>query len=165
MEGAVKTLADEGRWKLRTLLRTSNFHLDAQMVDVYKSRLLGYMEYRTAALYHATDTALAPLDAVQTRFLRALGCTELEALMEFNLAPLAARRDIAMLGVVHRTVLGKGPEHFKAFFKARGQPLTKVTRLGCRRHTKQLVDPRTGAFPELMRRSALGLIAVYNLLL
>ena len=54
---------------------------------------------------------------MQTRFLKALGCSELEALMEFNLAPLRTRRDVAMLGVLHRTVLDKGPEHFKEFFK------------------------------------------------
>ena len=94
---------------MRTLLRTSKFHRDEQLVDVYKSRLLSYVEYRSAALYHATDTVLKPLDAVQTRFLKALDCTELEALTVFNLAPLAARRDMAMLGMIHRTVLGKTP--------------------------------------------------------
>ena len=107
MEAEVRKLASEAGWKLRTLLRTSNFHCDAQLVDVYKSRLLSYVEYRTAALDHSTDTVLKPFDDVQTRFLRALDCTELEALTVYNLAPLAARRDIAMLGVIHRTVLGK----------------------------------------------------------
>ena len=154
----------EAGWKLRTLLRTSTFHCDAQLVDVYKSRLLSYVEYRTAALYHATDTVLKPLDDVQTRFLRALDCTELEALTVYNLAPLAARRDIAMLGVIHRTVLGKGPKHFQAFFKQKQQQKARTTRLADRRHHKQLEDPRQGCFPELLRRSALGLIAVYNLL-
>ena len=32
-----------------------------------------------------------------------------EALEHFSLAPLAARREIAMLGVIHRAVLKKGP--------------------------------------------------------
>ena len=132
---------------------------------MYKSRLLGYVEYRTSALYHATDSTLLPLDKVQDRFLRALDCTELDALMHFNLAPLAARRDIAMLGIVHRAVLGKGPEHFRRFFKpAHRGPLTVLTRGAARRHEKQLDDPRKGNFPELLRRSALGLVAVYNLL-
>eukprot|EP00969_Alexandrium_andersonii_P029728 1298020-Alexandrium_andersonii.AAC.1 len=31
------------------------------------------------------------------------------ALFRFRLAPLATRRDIALLGLVHRTVLGQGP--------------------------------------------------------
>ena len=94
-------------------------------MDVYKSRLLSYLEYRTPAVYHATDTVLRKLDAVQIRFLNALDCSELQALMEFNLAPLTARRDMAMLGVIHRTVLGKGPEHFKKFFQATGDGATE----------------------------------------
>ena len=68
-----------------------------------------------------------------------------------------------MLGVIHRTVLKKGPEHFKEFFFATlGQRHKYETKLNTRRHSKQLEDPRKGAFPELVRRSALGLIAVYN---
>ena len=165
MEGAIAELAKEAGWKLRTLLRTSRYHHDRALVNVYKSKLLSYVEYRTAAVYHATNTVLRPLNAVQTRFLKALGCTELEALMEFNLAPLSARRDIAMLGVIHRTTLGKGPAHFREFFKpAERTQRTYFTRRTARNHTKPLEDPRTGRFPELLRRSALGLIAVYNML-
>ena len=158
----MKELAQEAGWKLRTLLKTARFHYDTKLVDLYKSRILGYLEYRTAALYHATDTVLAPLDAVQGRFLKALGCTEAEALLAFNLAPLSARRDIAMLGVIHRTVLGKGPAHFKQFFKPATARQYTLTRRTARLHCKQLEDPRKGNFPELLRRSALGLIAVYN---
>ena len=134
-------------------------------MDVYKSRLLGYVEYRTPVLYHATSTTLSTLDAIQPRLLRAVGCTELEALMVFNLAPLATRRDIAMLGVVHRTVLGKGLAHFSKFFKRAQQTQRRhLTRNTTRRHCKQLEDPRVGRYSELVRRSALGLVAVYNLL-
>ena len=53
MVAAVNELAREAGWKLKTLLRTSRFHYDAQLVDVYKARLLSYLEYRTAAVYHA----------------------------------------------------------------------------------------------------------------
>ena len=70
-----------------------------------------------------------------------------------------------MLGVVHRTVLGKGPSHFRAFFKlAELKQHRYLTRRAGKNHDKQLEDPRKGTFPELVRRSALGLIAVYNLL-
>ena len=165
MESAVRELAQEAGWKLRTLLKTSRFHNDRKLVDLYKAKLLSYVEYRTAAVYHATNTVLKPLDGVQKRFLKALECTETEALMEFNLAPLAARRDIAMLGVIHRTTLGKGPTHFQQFFHAAAKSNTSyLTRRAAKNHSRQLEDPRKGAFPELLRRSALGLIAVYNLL-
>ena len=68
MAEAIHSLACEAGWKLRILLKTARFHYDAQLVDLYKSKLLGYLEYRTPAVYHATDTALAPLDRVQLLF-------------------------------------------------------------------------------------------------
>ena len=116
MAGAVHKLAGEARWKLRALQKSAVYHTDAELVTLYKSRLLGYLEYRTPALYHATDTVLAALDKVQDKLLQVVGCTEVEALLNWNLAPLAMRRDIAMLGLIHRTVTGRGPSHFKKFF-------------------------------------------------
>ena len=79
--------------------------------------MLSYIEYRTAAIYHACSTSLAVLESVQTKLLEAAGVTELEALLNFRLAPLSARRDMALLGLIHRTVLGKGPLQFKQFFQ------------------------------------------------
>ena len=56
------------------------------------------------------------LDRIQSKVLEGSGVDEEAALMNFNLAPLATRRDIAMLGVVHRRVIGKCPPHFKDHF-------------------------------------------------
>ena len=58
-----------------------------------------------------------------------------------------------MLGMIHRTVLGKGPQQFKDFF--RRDP----------NHGPKLLDPRQASRSPLIKRSALGLVAVYNLLL
>ena len=135
---------------------------------LYKSRLLGYLEYRTAALYHATDTTLEPLNKVQDKLRKAVGCTEEELLQHWNLAPLATRRDVAMLGLVHRTVLGKGPRHFQRFFRRRegGQAASFWTRGAEKRqeHGRQLEEVPYTHCPELLRRSALGLVKVYNML-
>ena len=61
-------------------------------------------------------TELDLLDRVQKRFLREVGLTEEEALCDYHLAPLKCRRDIAVLGLIHRTVLGLGPAHFRNWF-------------------------------------------------
>ena len=119
----------------------------------------------TAALYHACSSHLDHLDRIQRRFLRELGVSELEALMEFNLAPLSSRRDMAMMGLIHRTVLRQGPESFEQFFRLSTQPPScHRTRAATRRHSRQLQDIRSGSFLEIERRSALGLASVYNLL-
>ena len=69
------------------------------------------------AIYHATRPVLERLNAMQTRVLRKAGVDEVGALLHFRLAPLRVSRDIAMLGVIHRTVLGRGPCFFKVRFQ------------------------------------------------
>ena len=112
---------------------------------------MSFLEYRTPAIYHATRVVLSRLDAVQSRFLRDIGVDDISALVTFHLAPLATRRDIAMLGLIHRTILGKGPEQFRDLFKC--DPLSR-----------KVIDPRRASKCPLITRSALGLVAVYNML-
>ena len=70
-----------------------------------------------------------------------------------------------MLGLVHRTVLGQGPPHFRRFFK-RKPDTTAVhwTRSAKARHHRQLEEVQHANCPGLLRRSAFGLVKVYNLL-
>lgn len=84
-----------------------------------------------------------------------------------NLAPLETRRDIALLGVIHRCVLGKGPSHFKEFFKTAGGDASSNKKHSFQlaeffdSHSSDFVLP--GSRPaEYICRSALGLISVYN---
>ena len=100
---------------------------------------------------------------MQNRFLREVGLTAEAALLTFNLAPLQTRRDVAVLGIIHRTVLGHGPPHFSSWFF----PSNKVshphrTRLQVRLHNRQLHDYIDGSHNALIRRSMLGLTRVYN---
>ena len=118
---------------------------------LYKAHLLSFIEYRTPAIYHATRLCLSRIDAIQNRFLKDVGIDNVEALVEFHLAPLSTRRDMAMLGLIHRTALGKGPQQFQTFFRKHDSALT-------------LHDPRAGSRSLLIKRSALGLVAIYNLL-
>ena len=148
MSDAVSEIVSAAGWKLRTLMRTRRFYTDADLIVLYKSHLLSFLEYRTPAVYHATRAVLLRLDNVQSKFLRDIGVDEVTSLSEFHLAPLAVRRDIAMLGLIHRTVLGKGPPQFAEHFKVQGSRL--------------LHDPRKDCKAPIIKRSALGLVAVYN---
>ena len=67
MEDAVHDTVTEVSWKLRILRRSGRFHTDAELILLYKSIVLSYLEYRTPALYHATCTALRPLNKLQER--------------------------------------------------------------------------------------------------
>ena len=87
--------------------------------------------------------------------------TSLEALEHFKLAPLKTRRDIAMLGVVFRAASGSGPEPLRRFFVlalAHRGPTTRSADL----HNLQLQTYRTGGHLEVVRRSVLGAVDVFN---
>ena len=66
-----------------------------------------------------------------------------------------------MLGVIHRCTLDKGPEHILDVFK-RSTAQGRNTRAGSAEHDKQLVDMRNLQCLEIERRSAFGLLWMYN---
>ena len=84
-------------------------------------------------------------------------------MLQHNLAPLQTRRDIALLGLIHRTVLGLGAEHFAKWFYRSKEPVhTYPTKFQEAKHDKQIFDYLDGSHTELLRRSAFGLTRVYN---
>ena len=132
-------------------------------MKLYKTHLLPFLEFATPAVYHASTTTLAAVDRVQARFLREVELTAEDALLQYHLAPLCARRDMAMLGVIHRTTLGKGPPHFREWFHQETKPAHGYnTRHQASKHNRQLHDYVDGSHTELLRNSALGLVRVYN---
>ena len=116
-------------------------------------------KYKQAPIVHGQY--IGPLDKFQTRLLSELGISLEDALVYVNLAPLSCRRDMGMMGLLHRTAFGKGPEHFKKFFR-QSTAERLCTRSGTWRRNRQLIDIRNQHFLEIERRSALGLICVYN---
>ena len=123
------------------------------------------MEFRTAAIYHASNTALGQVDNIQNSFIRSLGLTTEESLLVFGLAPLATRRDIAMLGIIHRSILDQGPAHFRQYFQRAGPSSHPSGSIAQRRHSKQLQSFRDGSRNLVsFTNSIFGLVDVYNLL-
>ena len=73
MESEINKLAKCLSWKIKTLLRVKPFYTTAEAISEYKARVLSYVEYRTAALYHAATSALDRIDNIQVHFLREIG--------------------------------------------------------------------------------------------
>ena len=70
---------------------------------------------------------------------------------------------MAMLGVLHRAVLGQGPAHFQNwFFLASGPTHNYPTTYHATKHSRQLRNYLDGFRSELLRWSALGLTRTYN---
>lgn len=121
------------------------------------------MESRTAGLYHAATSVLAPLDNLYKRFVRELGLSAEQAFLQYNLAPLCLRRDVAMLGLLHKCALGLAhPSLCEVFPLQAGKTPRYETRRATRAHRRQLLDRTQGPHSKLLRRLALGLARVYN---
>ena len=164
MTDAVMDVAIECGWKLERLLHSKRFFNGKELISLYKAHVLSFIEYRTSAIYHASTSTLSSVDRVQERMLGIAGASELEALFVHNLAPLRTRRDIAMLGVIHRAALGEGPKQLQSFFFAATRTGGRRTRLQCNRHFRQLHEYKDGHHTDYIGRSILGLVSIYNLL-
>ena len=166
MDHAARVVSTEAGWRLQKLLRARRFYSTRELVHLYKAQVLSYLESSTPGLYHAAHSVLDKVDRVQRRLLRAVGCTELQGLLDHRLAPLPSRRDIAMMGVLHRIVLGEAPPQLVALFPVLGavsEPAGLQRLRGWRpRHTRQLATPATYNSTELLRRSLFGLVECYN---
>ena len=167
MHSACRTVATEAGWRLRKLLRSRQFFTTPELMHLYKAQILSYLESSTPGVYHAAPSVLERLDRVQRRLLRELEIDELSALSDYRLAPLPARRDMAMLGVLHKVTLGSAPPQLSALFPVRGtadEPLLYFQRLRHWRplHNKQLHSHAPFNCTEAMRRSLFGLVRCYN---
>ena len=108
MSSCIHEMVVSANWKIRMLLRIRRFYSVAELINLYKSHVLSYLEYKTGAILHAGYTTLLPLDLVQSRFLRELGLCIEDAANYFRLLPLRLRRQIAALKVIHRVSLKRG---------------------------------------------------------
>ena len=170
MRSAAQEIAREAGWKAKALLRCRRFYSQGELVKLYKAQVLSFIESRTPAIHHAAPSVLDAIDRVQRRFLREVGLSEIDALIRHRLAPLSARRDIAMLGLVHRVSHGRAPGPLVDLLSA-GPPQhvrpaeASVTRGILRRHDRQMPEYISrGGHTETLRRSCFGLITVWNLL-
>ena len=168
MHAAACEIATEAGWRLQALLKVRRFFTTPELFQMYKAQVLSYIESSTPGLYHAAPTVLNRIDRVQRRFLRELGFSEVEALRRFRLAPLPCRRDMAMLGALHKVTLGLASAQMQALFPVIGHVLEAYLLQRLRRwrplHNRQLQTPCSRSSTEQMKRSLFGVARCYNLL-
>ena len=110
MGHAVSILAREAGWPLQAVVRPKRFFTTKQIFNLYKCQVLSLIESGVCGYDHTSANILATLDRIQTRLPRETGVSAEDALTRFDLAPLQSKRDIAMLGMLHRTMLGETPQ-------------------------------------------------------
>ena len=119
------------------------------------------METHNGGIFHSSQYLLQKLDDVQTHFLKEIDVDMSVAFLDFNFAPPSLRRNIGILGLLHKRVLGLCHPIFQKllpFFEdAYGYALPGV-------HTKQLYGHMWEVENQrsLYSRSIFGMVHEYN---
>ena len=159
----------EAGWCLQPILGARRFFSTVELMRLYKSLVLSFIESGVAGYYHAAPSVLDCIDRVQRRFLREANVADDAALLRFNLAPLAMRRDFAMLGLLHRVNLGNASRQIVELFSPVGTlPVGEFigarVRSATAFHSKQLQDRVTATSSDQFKRSIFGMVRCYNVL-
>ena len=107
MDLAINKVVTHVKPKVQALLRTRYIYDTENLIQQFKTHIWGHLEYVSGSILHATETVLGRLDRIQNSFLRDIDVTPEEAFLKYNFAPTVLRRDIGLLGFVHKATLEK----------------------------------------------------------
>ena len=165
MDDSIDKILGKAKPKMKAILRTASIYSVSTLVNQFKTHILPVIESQTSAIYHATSTRLTALDSLYHSFIHAIGIDARTATLDFNFALLNTRRDIALLGLLHKIELGFAHSSLRSLFpRADSVERKNITRLCFNRHSRQLHDECDGTHTEVMSRSIFGLVRIYNLL-
>ena len=156
MREAVDSIVAKAKPKIKAILRLRAHYSLEDMLLQYKTHIWGFTEYQNGIICHAAPSTLDALNRLQRWFLHELGISEEEAFIQYNFAPPTLRRDIGLLGLIHKRVLGLAHPAFEELL-----PWHNEYDGG---HTKQVFSHTIECNFQwvLFNRSIFGLVAIYN---
>ena len=118
------------------------------------------MEQNNGAIFHASNYLLDRLDACQRHFLHEIDMTEADAFLKYNFGIPSLRRDIGILGLLHKRVLGKAHPVFQDLLPFHREDHGASTGL----HSKQLYGRQLEIKfqVQLHHRSIFSMVHIYN---
>ena len=161
MHSAIEQLLSKIRPKITAILRTRSFYSVPELVCQFKTHIWGLVEANNGGYFHASFSLLAKLDHAQTRFLHELGLTREQAFLEYNFVPPSLRRNIGVLGLLHKRVLGKSHPNYEKLLPWYSQRFSEPRGYG---HSKQLYGHwvEISAHRALYQRSIFAMVDIYN---
>ena len=122
MNVAIEAIRNKAMPRLQAIIAAIGELGQKTAILLYKSQVRSVLECFTPAIYHAEKGFLNRLDDVQSKFFAFLKITPEEAFLKHNMAPLAMRRDMAMLGLLFRIARKEAPAPFQTLFIKSGKP-------------------------------------------
>ena len=102
MQAAIDKILSEIKPKVTAILRTRKHYSAGELIMQFEAHIWSRMEIHSGGIFHASNYLLEKLDRVQASFLRELGVSEEYAYLTFNFAPTQLRRNIGILGLLHK---------------------------------------------------------------
>ena len=164
MDDAIEHVLKTNRPKITALLRTRGRDNISEMLNQYKTHIWGHAEYPNGCILHASATSLSRLDSMQRRFLQGLCIDEEPAFLDYNFAPPSVRREIGILGLIHKRVLGCAHPAYESLLPFCGPDRYQYSGIFAARHDKQLQSgiDRCTFRHNVMFRSIFGMAELYN---
>ena len=161
MHSAIDQLLSKIRAKSTAILRTRAYYSTPELINQYKTHIWGLVEVHCGGYFHAAFSSLDKIDQVQRNFLNKLGVSEEEAFLNHNFAPSSLRRNIAILGLLHKRVLGQCHRSFDILLPWYSQRFETARGFG---HNKQLYGHWCEAdkHSALFDRSIFLMVDIYN---
>ena len=161
MDQAVEKILSQMRPKIRAIVRTKPHYSTRDLVGQFKTHIWGTMEVHSGGIFHASNHLLDKFDASQRHFLEELGADERSAFLDYNFAPPSLRRNIGILGLLHKRVLGIAHPIFNKLLPYHIEIFGSLRR---GEHNKQLYGHGNEIHFQhgLHRRSIFGMVHIYN---
>ena len=102
----IDRLLKKARAKARAIARMRHMYSLEALLNQFKSHIWSFIEYCSGAIVCAKPQDRRRIDKMQRGFLYQLECDDVTAFVDYNFAPPSLRRAIAMLGFIHKRVLG-----------------------------------------------------------
>ena len=164
MHASTREIAVEAGWRLKSILRARRFYTTPELANLYKSLVLSCVESGAPGYHHASTSVPACIDGVHRRFLREINLTETDVLLNYRLAPLCVRRDIASLGFLHRVNLRLVASQVEELFQrigtrsVRGSGTGSRVRAASAFHNKQLLHRASATSTEQFKKSIFRMV-------
>ena len=132
-----------------------------QLLNQFKTHIWGLVEVNIGGYFHAASSLLGKIGHAQNRFLRELGLSPAQAFLDHNFAPPQLRRNIAVLGLLHKRVIGKCHPAFEMLLPWYAEPFPEEQAHG---HNKKLYGHwlEISTHHALYHRSIFAMTDVYN---
>ena len=119
---AIEAIRNKAMPRLQAIIAAVKELGQKAATQLYKSQVRSVLECFTPAIYHAEKGFLNRIDDVQNKFFAFLQITQEESILNYNMAPLPMRRDMAMLGLLFRIARKEAPTPFQKLFRKVGKP-------------------------------------------